>query len=72
MRSTQIVLAESENKILAEMGLETEFSIQEITMLLFLIQAGRRSPVGRVMVPSMKAILFFTERPMVIARLQER
>ena len=67
MRSTHIVLAEFEKRILAEMGLETKFNIQEITMLLFLIQAGRRSLVGRVIVPSTKPILFFTESPMVIA-----
>ena len=57
--------------MLVEMGLETKFNVQETTMLLFMIQAGRRSPVGHVIVPSKKSILFFTRCPMVIARLQE-
>lgn len=67
-----MALAESAaNKMLAEMGLDTESSIQEMTILLFLTQAGKRSLVGRVMDPSMNPILFFTERLMIIARLQE-
>lgn len=67
-----MVLAKSTNKMLAEMGLDTEFSIQKMTILLFLTQAERRSPVGRLMDPSMNLILFFIERSMIIDQLQAK
>ncbi|TYK28979.1 nicotinate-nucleotide pyrophosphorylase [Cucumis melo var. makuwa] len=47
LRSSQILLVESTRRILAEIGLDTEFKTQEMTMLLFLIHEGRRSSFGR-------------------------
>lgn len=59
--------------ILVEISLEIEFKIQKITMLLFLIHELRRLrslPSSLRRDPSMNPSLFFTDRAIVIARLQ--
>ena len=66
--------AESENKILAEISLETELRIQKMTMLLLRIHELRRvrsESSGREIEPLIKPILFFTERAMTMALLHE-
>lgn len=60
--------------MLVEMSLDTEFKIQEITMLLLLIRELRRSkssPAGLSIEQSMKRSLFFTNKAIVITGLQE-
>ena len=60
--------------MLAEISLETELRIQEITILLLRIQelSKRGSvPSGLKIEPSMKQTLFFTERAMTMALLQK-
>lgn len=60
--------------MLADMCLDIEFNIQEIMIMLFQIHKLRRLgsfPIGFEIDPSMNPSLFFTNRAMFIARLQE-
>lgn len=60
--------------MLADISLETEFKIHEITILLLRIQDARRFrsvSSGRGIEPSMKPILFLADSVIVIAQLQE-
>ena len=60
--------------ILADISLETELRIHEMTTLLFLIHELRRGKLeesGFGIEPSMKPNLFLTDNAINIARLQE-
>ena len=66
--------AEFENRMLAEISLETELRIQDMTMLLLQIQelSNTRSELfGCGIEPSTKLVLFFIEREISMERLQE-
>ena len=69
-----VAVADSEKIMLAEMSLETELRIQEMTTLLFLIHElskGKLDESGLGSEPSMNPYLFLIERAIIIARLHE-
>ena len=67
-------VADSEKMMLAEISLETELRIQEMTTLLFLIHElsnGKSDESGLERDPSMNHNLFLTKRAIIIVRLHE-